>query len=144
MLRSVLWILMCLPLTSQAADTPAPSVAGAANSSLAGGLGQMAFGLVVVIAVLLVCLWLLKRLGAPRGSARGLKVLGAAPVGPRERVVLVEVGNTVLVLGVASGRVNMLHTVDPAELAVAATAAHDPAEANGFAARLKTLIEARK
>ncbi|HQU88677.1 MAG TPA: flagellar biosynthesis protein FliO, partial [Denitromonas sp.] len=61
MLRTVLWILMCLPLAGQAADTPAPSVAGAASGSLAGSLGQMAFGLIVVVAVLLVCLWLLKR-----------------------------------------------------------------------------------
>ena len=144
MLRTVLWILMCLPLAGQAADTPAPSVAGAASGSLAGSLGQMAFGLIVVVAVLLVCLWLLERLGAPRGSARGLKVLGAAPVGPRERVVLVEVGSTVLVLGVAPGRVNMLHTVDPDTLAVPAATADDVQDASGFAARLKSLIEARK
>ena len=142
MLRSMLWILMCLPLAGRAADAPSP--APAASSSLAGSLGQMAFGLVVVIGVLLVCLWLLKRLGAPRGSARGLKVLGAAPVGPRERVVLVEVADTVLVLGVAPGQVNMLHTVDPAALAMPPAAATDTPEANGFAARLKTLMETRK
>ncbi|MBT0959581.1 flagellar biosynthetic protein FliO [Denitromonas sp. IR12] len=103
----------------------------------------MAFGLIVVVAVLLVCLWLLKRLGAPRGGARGLKVLGAAPVGPRERVVLVEVADTVLVLGVAPGRVSMLHSVDPDALALAAAPA-EAANATGFAAKLKTLIEARK
>ncbi|MEZ5628408.1 MAG: flagellar biosynthetic protein FliO [Rhodocyclaceae bacterium] len=142
MLRSVLWILMCLPLAGHAADAPSP--APAASGSLAGSLGQMAFGLVVVVGVLLVCLWLLKRLGAPRGSARGLKVLGAAPVGPRERVVLVEVADQVLVLGVAPGRVNMLHTVDPAALALPPAGAADTPDATGFAARLKTLMETRK
>lgn len=148
MLRPLMWMVWSLPLACQAADapaTPAPSSAATAagSASLAGSLGQMAFGLIVVVAVLLLCLWLLKHLGAPRGSARGLKVLGAAPVGPRERVVLVEVADTVLVLGVAPGRVNMLHTVDPQDLAVAAAPA-DTTDTTGFAARLKTLIEARK
>lgn len=146
MLRPLMWMVLSLPLACQAADAPAaptPSASAAGSGSLAGSLGQMAFGLVIVVAVLLVCLWLLKRLGAPRGGARGLKVLGAAPVGPRERVVLVEVADKVLVLGVAPGRVNMLHTVAPDALAVAAAPA-DTADATGFAARLKTLIEARK
>ncbi|WP_230411651.1 flagellar biosynthetic protein FliO [Denitromonas iodatirespirans] len=148
MLRPLMWMVLSLPLACQAADapaTPTPSSAAttAGSASLAGSLGQMAFGLIVVVAVLLVCLWLLKRLGAPRGGARGLKVLGAAPVGPRERVVLVEVADTVLVLGVAPGRVSMLHSVDPDALALAAAPA-EAANATGFAAKLKTLIEARK
>jgi hypothetical protein len=45
-----------------------------------------------------------------------LKIRGAAAVGPRERVVLVEVADRILVLGVAPGRVNTLHTLDAADL----------------------------
>ncbi|MCB1960075.1 MAG: flagellar biosynthetic protein FliO [Rhodocyclaceae bacterium] len=136
--------MLLLPLTGHAADAPALPPA-AVSGDLAGSIGQMALGLGVVIAVLLVCLWLLKRLAAPRGSARGMKVLGAAPVGPRERVVLVDVAGTVLVLGVAPGRVNTLHTLDADQLdAAAATGAAPQHEPSGFAARLKTLVEARK
>jgi flagellar protein FliO/FliZ len=38
-----------------------------------------------------------------------MKVVAALSVGPRERVVLVDVGGQQLLLGVAPGRVNMLH-----------------------------------
>ena len=70
----------------------------------------MLLGLATVVGLILFSLWLLKRLSTPRGTAGNLlRVLGARAVGPRERVVLVEIGDTWLVLGVASGQVNALH-----------------------------------
>ena len=143
MFRVALLIVLLMPLCGRAA-APAPApVVPSAGTDLVGSLGQMAFGLTVVVGVLLLCLWLLKRVSAPRGSARGLRVLGAAPVGPRERVVLVEVGGKVLVLGVAPGRVNTLDTLQPDQLA-ALNAAADTAAPDGFAGRLKSFMEARK
>ena len=38
-----------------------------------------------------------------------VKILGGANLGPRERVVIVEIEQTRLVLGVAPGRVSVLH-----------------------------------
>lgn len=146
MLYRSLLLLLPLPALAQTAavadKTLPPSTLGG-STDLAGSVGQMFFGLAVVIVVLVACLWLLKRLGAPRGSARGLKVLGATPVGPRERVVLVEVGHKVLVLGVGPGQVNMLDTLTADELSLpeAATRSDEPA---GFAQRLKQMVEARK
>ena len=141
MLRSLSGLMMLLSIAAHAAEAPAvPSPGG----DLAGSIGQMAFGLGVVVAVLMACLWLLKRLGAPRGSARGMKVLGAAPVGPRERVVLVEVAGKVLVLGVAPGRVNTLHSVDAEQLNSAAATTEPTADTGGFATRLKAMVEAHK
>ncbi|QDF99790.1 flagellar biosynthetic protein FliO [Azoarcus sp. DD4] len=106
----------------------------------------MLFGLAVVIALLLGCLWLLKRLAAPRGAASALKVLGAAPVGPRERVVLVEVGSEVLVLGVAPGNVRTLHIIPAASLPADAAAGGAPSILAGkdFSAWLKHSLERRK
>jgi hypothetical protein len=37
----------------------------------------MLFGLAVVIALLFACLWLIRRLSAPRGGGAAIKVLGA-------------------------------------------------------------------
>lgn len=87
---------------------------------LGASLLQMSFGLAVVVGLLFACLWLLRRLSAPRGGGAAVKVLGAAAVGPRERVVLVEIGEDVLVLGVAPGSVTRLHEMKRAELALPA------------------------
>lgn len=76
----------------------------------------MVIGLGAVIAILLVSLWLIKRLAAPRGAAAGIKVLGAVSVGSRERIVLVKIADKVLVVGVSSASISTLHTLDAAEL----------------------------
>lgn len=107
-----------------AADAAAPAAPG-----ISDGLAQMLLGLAVVLGLLLGCLWLIKKLSAPRGAAAGLKVLGAVAVGPRERVVLVEVGGQVLVLGVTPSNVRTLHTL-PAD--TLHSIAHDVPPAGPF------------
>lgn len=101
------------PLIVAGAATPlfAADAAVPAAPGITDGLGQMLLGLAVVLGLLLGCLWLIKKLSAPHGAAAGLRVLGAVPVGPRERVVLVEVGGQVLVLGVTPTNVRTLHTL---------------------------------
>lgn len=142
-------LLLCLPALATAATPPAertlPPSTVAGGADLAGSFGQMLFGLAVVILALFACLWVLKRLGGPRGSARGLKVLGATAVGPRERVVLVEVGGKVLVLGVAPGRVSTLDTLSPEQLAASLSSDNETRDGtHSFAARLKQMMETRK
>ncbi len=115
--------LLPILLPAFAADALAQTTpaAGSAPTELAGSLFQMLAGLAVVIALLLGCLWLIRRLAAPRGSAAAaIEVLGAAAVGPRERVVLVRLGEQVLVLGVAPGSVTRLHEMKAEDLPLAA------------------------
>lgn len=76
--------------------------------SLSGNLVQMFLALTGVLALLLGGLWWLKKLTEQRGSSGLMRVVGATAVGGRERVVIVEVGSTWLVLGVAPGRVSAL------------------------------------
>jgi len=77
--------------------------------SVSSSLLQMFLALIGVLALLFACLWLLKKLTAQRGAAAGLlRVVAATAVGTRERVVIVEVGSTWLVLGVAPGQVSAL------------------------------------
>ena len=98
-----------------------PPVSGAATApELGASIMQMMFGLAVVIAILFASLWLIRKLNTPRGGGAAIKVLGAAAVGARERVVLVELGEKVLVLGVAPGRVNTLTELQRSELALPA------------------------
>lgn len=95
-------IALFLPVAEATAQVVAPP-------TMSGNLAQMLLGLVGILALLVGSLWLLKKLTQQRGAAAGLmRVVAATPVGGRERVVIVEVGATWLVLGVAPGRVNAL------------------------------------
>jgi flagellar protein FliO/FliZ len=83
-----------------------------------GSLLQVIFGLAVVLALLIGGLYLLKRLQLPRGAGASLlRVVAGTAVGPRERVAVIEIEDTWLVVGVAPGRVNMLHSLPRGRLA---------------------------
>jgi len=82
-----------------------------------------------------------RRLGLTRPtSASAVKIIGGASIGTRERIVLVEVADQWIVVGVAPGCVNALSTMPRQE--VATTAAMETAPKN-FAAWLKQTIEKR-
>ena len=85
------------------------------RSFAAAGLVQAGFGLAVVVGLIFLFAWVVRRFGLqPSGNGRLLKVVSSAMVGQRERVVVVEIGDAWLVLGVAAGQVRTLHTM-PAE-----------------------------
>ena len=74
---------------------------------------QMVGALLVVIVVILTIAWGAKRLlRLPARSTGALRVLAALSMGPREKLVLVQVGTTQLLLGVAPGRIEPLHVLD--------------------------------
>lgn len=77
---------------------------------------QVSGALVLILAIIFIVAWLAKRLGFAGKSAgsRGLKVSASTSVGPRERVVIVDVENARLVLGVTPSQINLLHTLPPA------------------------------
>jgi flagellar protein FliO/FliZ len=98
------WCL--LPLSAwadQAPETTAPSTT----------LAQTTIGLLFVLGLLMLLAWLLKRAGLGTNAKRGgfYKVLATSSLGPRERIVLVEVGDTWLVLGITSQSINTLHSM---------------------------------
>jgi flagellar protein FliO/FliZ len=98
-----------------------------------GELLQVGLGLAVVLGAIGLAAWLLHRLGRVGGALGGaLRVVGGLSVGTRERVVLVQVGERQLLLGVAPGRVQTLYVLDQP-----LSAPQPPAE---FAAALRTLI----
>lgn len=133
--------LLALPVLFAVAS---PALATEPVPSLAGSIGQMVIGLGAVIAMLLASLWLIKRLSSPRGLAAGMKVLGAVSVGSRERVVLVEIADKVLVLGVTAASMNTLHTLDAAQLQRTAPAPADTAGGGDFSKWFRHSLERRK
>jgi flagellar protein FliO/FliZ len=76
-------------------------------------LWQLTLGMVLVLGLIISIAWLLKRSGRFQMAAGGgLRVLGGLSMGARERVVLLQVGETQLLVGVAPGRVQTLHVLD--------------------------------
>ncbi|MEX1198430.1 MAG: flagellar biosynthetic protein FliO [Pseudohongiellaceae bacterium] len=79
-------------------------------------LGKTAAVLAVIVALILLGSYLLKRLTAGRlPDNRRLRVISSVGVGQRERVVIVQIHETWLVLGVGGGQVNRLHEMPAPE-----------------------------
>ena len=73
---------------------------------------QTGGGLLVILLVIFIGAWLFKRYGQLPTLGKGLiRVLGGVSVGPRERVMLLEVENTRLLVGVAPGQIRTLHVL---------------------------------
>jgi flagellar protein FliO/FliZ len=97
-------LLALAPLAAQAQQV-APAPAGPS-------LLPMLLVLALVLALIPVSMWLLKRLGAGSpASAAGMKVVGQLPLGPRERLVIVEAGERWLLLGVTAASINRVGTL---------------------------------
>ena len=86
---------------------------GLSDPNMAGSLIQTTLGLLVVLAVIWGAAWAFKRFGHFQTGIQGkLKVVGGISLGARERVVLLQVGEQQLVLGVAPGQIQTLHVLD--------------------------------
>lgn len=78
-----------------------------------GALGGSLIALLLVVLLILALAWLLRRL--PGGALRAhqeLRIVAQLAVGVRERVVVVAVGETQLLLGVTAENVRLLQRLD--------------------------------
>ena len=103
-LSAVIFPSLWLACSASAAEKPVPALPGAES------LLTTALGLAFILFVIFAAAWLFKRFGGLPAGGRGMvRVLGGASLGARERVMVVQVEDARLVLGVAPGRVEMLH-----------------------------------
>jgi flagellar protein FliO/FliZ len=112
LIRYLIILLLTVPFYAQA-ETPQPGYIPPPSIASTEGMLKMVAGLLLVLAIIGAIAWALKRFAFHPNTASGaIKIIASAAVGQRERIVLVEVENTRLVLGVAPGRVNTLHCID--------------------------------
>ena len=100
----------------------APAPACAAEPGSAVSLLQVLPGLGAVLLLIAGCAWLARRAGLGGGRVGGnpaIRFVSSQSLGAREKVVIVEVNNQWLVLGVAPGRVNTLSQMPKPESAAA-------------------------
>ncbi len=137
-MRFAPWCLYAIS-TGVAAGEAAPSPVGDAVGDLpmTGTLVQMLGGLVLVVALILLFAWLARRLSGLQQSVSGqLRILGGLSMGTREKVVLIQVGEEQLLIGVAPGTVRTLHRLEkPLATSPASEATPD------FSARLRELMK---
>jgi len=78
-----------------------------------GNIGQLAIGLLAVVAVVFILGWFLKNVMRGGAVASGaLKIIAGVSMGARERVVLMQVGETQILIGVTPGRIEKIHVLD--------------------------------
>ena len=85
---------------------------------MVGAVAKMILGLGAVLGVLILLIWLCKRMAAGRGrfSAEGqVRLLTSKPIAPRKFVSLVEIGGQVLVLGVSEAQITLLDKIENRE-----------------------------
>mgnify|MGYP003630650024 CR=1 FL=1 len=117
-LRLITPILLSGLLSSAvlAADAVKP---GSHVPSQASNLMQVLFGLIAVLALMAVAAWLLRRFNVSKGlGGTNIRIIGGVSVGNRERVVVVEVADQWIVVGVASGSVTALTTMPRQEASI--------------------------
>jgi flagellar protein FliO/FliZ len=114
-----------------AIEPPGPSTAA---------ILQMLLGLTLIIAILFAGAYLLRKLNGGRsfGSSGPLRIVGGLMLSARERIVLVEVGDSWIVVGIVPGQIKTLHTLPKGDLP-AASGGEKP-----FALWLKQISERKK
>jgi len=86
----------------------------ASHGTAAGGTLDVTLALLLIVGLIVLLAWGLKRMRRfGVGANDRIQVLGDRAVGPKERCVLVRVGDTHVLVGVASGSVNTLHVFPP-------------------------------
>lgn len=107
-MRAILLLLLVFSRFSQAAET------GANVPSASFFQAFLALAFIVGLLFLLAFLGR-KVLGGKGFGQGGLRLLGGIALGPRERIVLVDVGETLLVVGIVPGQIRTLHRMPKSE-----------------------------
>lgn len=71
---------------------------------------RVSLALLFILGIILVLSWLVKRLnGINFSTSKGFQLIASMTLGPKEKLMLVQVGGRYLLMGVGSASVTMLH-----------------------------------
>ncbi|MES0874097.1 flagellar biosynthetic protein FliO [Sinimarinibacterium thermocellulolyticum] len=101
----------------------------------AAGMLDVFVSLLLVIGAIFALAWLARRLqGARVARGSAIRVCGGVQLGAKEKVVLLQVGETQFLVGVASSSVSLLHRFE------SAVTDDPPTPDTGFAERLRQAL----
>ena len=112
-MKKLLGVVLALPSAVMAAEPVAAVAAPAVGSGVAGQLTQLVLGLLLVLGLIFFLAWLLRRVqqAGPAGKGQVIELIGSRALGPRDRLVLVHVGEEQILLGLTPGRITPLHVL---------------------------------
>lgn len=133
-----LMLLAFLPGMANAAEAVEP-----ASISAAGSAVQVIFGLIAVLGVMMTIAWLFKRYAPGIGQNNSVaRIVGGVSVGNRERVLVIEVADRWLVVGVSAGQVNSIANLEAGQAVTGLQSQSTPAT-NPFAKWLSQSMSKR-
>ncbi|PTS82746.1 flagellar biosynthetic protein FliO [Pseudomonas sp. HMWF032] len=135
-MRKALFLCLLAPSVVFAAEPVTQTTAPLVGSSMGGQVVQLLLGLLLVIGLIFLLAWVMRRVQqiVPRGG-QVISVLATQPLGPRDRLVLVQVGGEQVLLGLTPGTITALHVLkEPVHLPDAQPASTE------FAQRLMELL----
>lgn len=94
-------LLWTLAEAASAAESPAPGLGS-------GNMLSLALSLITVLAVIVLLAWLVRRFQPLARNGNGLQLKAALGVGQKERVIAVEAGDRVLILGITAQQISLL------------------------------------
>ena len=103
------FIAAWMPFAASAQSAAVPDTPGI----LSGSMVQMLLALALIIGLLFAGAILLRRLngGKAFGATGPMRIIGGLMISPRERIVLLEVDETWIVVGIVPGQIKTLHTL---------------------------------
>lgn len=101
--RLLRFLSLLLPFAAHAAETATPAIS-------TGTYLQAALALALIVCLLVGTAWLARKVSGGKGFGQGgMKIVGGVALGPRERIVLLEIGDEWLVIGIVPGQIRTLH-----------------------------------
>ena len=91
-----------------------PDTSGVSASAIL----QTGLGLLLILGLLFLATYLLKKFSPAHNLGRSglLRVVGGLTISNRERIVLIEIGDTWLIVGIGTGQMRTLHTMQKGSL----------------------------
>jgi flagellar protein FliO/FliZ len=133
--RLIVVALLSSIVVSRAAAASQDAIVGAVPVGPAEVL-SVAGSLFAVIAAILLVGFLYSRMKGPRiGGNNVINIIASQALGPKERIILIEIADTQLVVGMTTSQVQTLHVFDKPVIETTEVAAE-----SGFAERLKNAL----
>lgn len=131
-----LLLSLLLPFAATAAEPLTQAAAPLTSAGIGGQVVQLVLGLLLVIGLIFVLAWCVRRVQqiVPRGG-QVISIVATQALGPRDRLVLVQVGGEQVLLGLTPGNITSLHVLkEPVSMPTAQPASGE------FAQRLMELL----